>query len=217
MFLAIAFGLQFFLVTMLRRGRWARRWIAMADSPVAAATMGLGLMRTKLVVFALSGAMAGFAGALLGLSKGALAVDSFPLFAGLPLVLLLAVQGVRYPVAAFTGMLGLASFPALFEMLGRPAWMSSIELIGPGLAAISMAYRPQGAVFYAGRDLAGLLPWRADARAERAAARAARRADDITRDELGDVGLDRPFTAAIVSGLDRRLGIADQLDRGGAP
>src|SRR5690606_1144074 len=90
-FLAIAFGPLFSLVSILRRGRWARRWIAMADSPAASATVGVNLMSAKVAAVALSGAMAGFAGSMLGLSRGALSVDSFPLFAGLPLVLLLAV------------------------------------------------------------------------------------------------------------------------------
>ena len=48
-------------------------------------------------------------------NRGALSVDSFPMFAGLPLVLLLAVQGVRFPGAGFMAVLGLASFPALLE------------------------------------------------------------------------------------------------------
>lgn len=210
-FLGIAFGVLFFLVSMLRRSRWARRWIAMADSPAASATIGVNLTTSKVVAFALSGAMAGFAGAFLGLSRGALSVDSFPLFAGLPLVLLLAVQGVRYPIAAFMGVIGLISFPALFEVTGSPSWLTSIELIGPGIAAITMAYRPDGAVFYAGRDLAGLLPWRHDAREEKRLAAEKLRSENITRDEIGDLGLARPFTAEKVAQLDRVLGITDEV------
>jgi branched-chain amino acid transport system permease protein len=212
-FLAIAFGLLFFLLEMLRRSRWARRWIAMADSPAASATIGMNLTTSKILVFALSGAIAGFAGSMLGLSVGALSVDSFPLFAGLPLVLLLAVQGVRYPVAAFLGILGLASFPALYEVTGQPSFLTSISLIGPGLAAIAMAYQPEGAVFYAGRDLAGLLPWRRDAREEKALAVAKARAENIRKDEIGDLGLTRPFTADKVAQLDRVLNVADELAR----
>jgi hypothetical protein len=138
-------------------------------------------------------------------------VDSFPLFAGLPLVLLLAVQGVRYPVAAFMGTIGLASFPALFEVMGKPSFLTSVELIGPGLAAIAMAYRPEGAVFYTGRDLAGLLPWRRDAREEKALVVAKQRAQDVTRDEIGELGLSRPFTIEKVAQLDRALNIADEM------
>jgi hypothetical protein len=183
----------------------------LADSPAAAATVGVNLTVSKVAVFALSGALAGFAGTMLGLSKGALAVDEFPLFAGLPLVLLLAVQGVRYPVAAFMGAVGLASFPALFEVAGQPRFLTSIELLGPGIAAIAMAYRPEGSAFYVGRNLARFLPWRKDAREEKALAVAKRRAEDITRDEINDLGLERPFTVDKVAQLDRALHVTDEL------
>lgn len=210
-FLAIAFAVIFFGLEMLRRTRWARRWIAMSDSPAASATVGVNLTTTKVAVFALSGALAGFAGCMLGVSAGSFRVDSFPLFAGLPLVLLLAVQGVRYPVAAFMGAIGLASFPALFELLGKPTYLTSVELIGPGLAAIAMAYRPEGAVFYAGRDLAAELPWRRDAKEEKVLADARRREQDVRRDEIGELGLTRPYTVEKVAQLDRILDIADDV------
>jgi branched-chain amino acid transport system permease protein len=216
-FLVIAFAVLFFAMEMLRLSRWARRWIAMSDSPAAAATVGVNLTISKVAVFALSGAIAGFAGTMLGLSYGALRVDSFPLLAGLPLVLLLAVNGVRYPVSAFLGALGLASLYAIQELFHNASWLTSITLIGPGIAAISMAYRPEGGVFYAGRDLAGILPWRRDAREEKAAATRQARELDIRKDEFGDLGLSRPFTDDKVAQLDRALGIADELARERAP
>jgi branched-chain amino acid transport system permease protein len=212
MFLIITFALLFFMLELLRRTRWARRWIAMSDSPAASATIGVNLTTSKMAVFMLSGAMAGFAGCVLGLQSGALRVDSFPMFAGLPIVLLLAVQGVRYPVAAFMGALGLAAFPAITEMFGNPSWLLQLALIGPGLAAIAMAYRPEGAVFYTGRDLAGILPWRKDAREEKALAVAKEREQNIAKDEINDMGLTRPFTADKVAQLDRILDVTDVLE-----
>jgi len=212
MFLVITFAILFFMLEMLRRSRWARRWIAMSDSPAASATIGVNLTTSKMTVFMLSGAMAGFAGCMLGLQSGALRVDSFPMFAGLPIVLLLAVQGVRYPVAAFMGALGLASFPAISEVFGNPSWLTQLALIGPGIAAIAMAYRPEGAVFYTGRDLAGLLPWRADAREEKALAEAKERSENIAKDEINDMGLTRPFSEDKIAQLDRVLDITDAVD-----
>lgn len=204
-----SFAALYVLLVVLRNSRWARRWIAMNDSPAAAATVGVNLTVQKLAVFALSGAIAGYAGCLLGISRGALSVDSFPLFAGLPLVLLLAVQGVRYPSAAFFAAIGLASFPALFELSGRATFLTSIELIGPGIAAISMAYRPEGAVFHAGSSLARLLPWRRDAREEWARARRAASEYDAVRDDtINELGMAIPFSPARVAQLDRALGIA---------
>lgn len=211
-FIAAVFCLFMLLFMLMRRGRFARRWIALSDSPAASATIGVNLTIQKMLVFALSGAVAGFAGCMLGMSQGALRADSFPLIAGLPLVLLLAVQGVRYPIAAFMAVVGLASFPAIYEFLGKPSWLTALELIGPGIAAIAMAYRPEGAVFYSGRDLAPLLPWRKDARVEKELARAADRAQDISKDEINDLGLTRPFTPDKVAQLDRVLSVTDELD-----
>jgi len=211
-FLALIFSIFMLGFMLMRRGRFARRWIALSDSPAASATIGVNLTVQKVLVFALSGAVAGFAGCMLGISSGALRVDSFPMFVGLPLVLLLAVQGVRYPIAAFMAVIGLALFPAINELLGKPPWLSAIELIGPGIAAITMAFRPEGAVFYAGRDLAGFLPWRGDAREEKAIAVAKLREQDIGRDEIGELGLTRPFSPDKISQLDRVLHVADELD-----
>ncbi len=210
-FLGGCFAIMFLGLELLRRTRWARRWIAIADSPAASATIGINLNRSKILAFALSGGLAGFAGAMYGLSQGSLQPNNFPLVAGIPLVLLLAVQGVRYPIAAFMGATGIMTFPAIRELAGNPNWMNSIELLGPGIAALFMAYRPEGGVFYAGRDLAALLPWRADARAEKAATVAKLRSTDIRRDEIGELGLARDYSNDKIAQLDRVLGIADEV------
>ncbi|OWY62516.1 hypothetical protein B7486_58000 [cyanobacterium TDX16] len=74
-----------------------------------------------------------------------------------------------------------------------------------------MAYRHEGTVFYAGRNLAALLPWRQDAKEDKALRVAKLRAEDITRDEINDLGVDRPFTPDRVARIDRVLGVSDQL------
>ncbi len=183
----------------------------MNDSAAASAMIGVNHTRSKIVVFGLSGAIAGFAGCMLGISAGSFRVDSFPLFAGLPLVLLLAVQGFRYPVAAFTAAIGLASFPAIYELLGEPGYLTAIALIGPGIAAIVMAYRPEGAVAATGRRLAAYLPWREDARMDKALRLEKERSEDITKAEINDLGITRPFTSNVVAQLDRALDVTDDL------
>jgi hypothetical protein len=110
------------------------------------------------------------------------------------------------------GALGLASFPAITELFGNPSWLTQLALIGPGIAAIAMAYRPEGAVFYSGRDLAGILPWRKDAREEKALFIAKERAENIEKDEINDMGLSRAFTEDKVAQLDRVLSITDAVD-----
>ena len=50
-------------VVALRRSAFGRRLVALRDSEAAAVTVGVNILETKLVVFALSAAMAAFAGA----------------------------------------------------------------------------------------------------------------------------------------------------------
>jgi branched-chain amino acid transport system permease protein len=63
---ALVFALVAIGVLALRRGPFGRRLAAMRDSQAACATLGMDVRRTKLMVFALSSAIAGLAGALYG-------------------------------------------------------------------------------------------------------------------------------------------------------
>jgi hypothetical protein len=57
-----------------------------------------------------------------------------------------------------------------------------------------------------------MLPWRKDAREEKALEVAKMRDQNIKRDEIGDLGLTRAFTPDKVSQLDRVLHVTDELD-----
>ena len=65
-FLAVVFALFSIGILALRRGPFGRVLVGMKDSEAACATLGLSLTTTKLIVFTLSAAMAGVAGALFG-------------------------------------------------------------------------------------------------------------------------------------------------------
>ena len=99
------FGAMAIFVVWLRRGRFGRRLIALRDSEAACATLGVNRFRTKLAVYALSAAMAGFAGALLGMHRGTAATQDFQLLSPLaiPIVLLIVVGGVETVSGALIG------------------------------------------------------------------------------------------------------------------
>ncbi|MDH3753000.1 MAG: ABC transporter permease [Acidimicrobiia bacterium] len=185
----------------LRRSRFGRRWVAMADSEAAAATLGISLVETKVAVFAVSAAIAGFGGALLGIQAGTVTPRDFGLLIGLPIVLLLVVGGVSLPAAALFGGVNTILF-----IIVKDTWdlsiLQTLEVLGPGFMAIALVARPSGAVAEIGRAFAPLLPWRADARHAFAADRRARRLP-----EIGRLGLSEPFTPDAVVELDRRLGV----------
>jgi branched-chain amino acid transport system permease protein len=213
------FGAMAIGVVALRRGRFGRRLIALRDSEAACATLGVNRFRTKLTVYALAAAMAGFAGALLGMQRGGAATQDFQLLSPLaiPIVLLIVVGGVetvsgaliggvtyigfvalqenfdqswlryagiivgltvaiilfseirasparRAAVALFSGaLIGIGAF-LILDATFQTSWLAAVERLGPGLLAINVALRPNGASVELGFALAPLLPWRPDAR-----------------------------------------------------
>ncbi len=89
--LAAVLALCMIGVGALRRGSFGRRLVGMTDSQAACATLGMSLTRTKVAVFAISGGLAGLAGALyggLGTTVGAAQlgfINSLVLFVGVVL------------------------------------------------------------------------------------------------------------------------------------
>ncbi|HEY8216260.1 MAG TPA: ABC transporter permease, partial [Acidimicrobiia bacterium] len=98
MFCIFGFG-----IVMLRRSAFGRRLEAMKDSPAACATLGVNLLTTKVAVFALSAAIAGFGGAMLGMLRGSAATVNFQVLQGLPYVILIVVGGASVVSGALLG------------------------------------------------------------------------------------------------------------------
>jgi branched-chain amino acid transport system permease protein len=213
MMILVIFVLFMVALVTLRRSRFGRRLVAINDSQAAAATLGVSVVATKMVVYAVSAAIAGVGGALFATASGSVdGVRTFTLDTSIPIVLLMAIGGLAFPIAAIFTTFQLV-FLALGERLHQANAPSIIEfavdflrIFGPGLGAIGMVVNQRGAAFRSGRDLARYLPWRPDAREEYAAEKAKKRDP-----EPGDLGLTRPFTPDEVALIDRRLGIADEL------
>ncbi|RMH72692.1 MAG: hypothetical protein D6683_13825, partial [Actinomyces sp.] len=203
--LTALFGVVLVALVALRRSRYGRRWAAIAQSEAAAATIGIPLTETKIVVFAVSAAIAGFGGALFGVQAGTVSPQNFTLLLGLPIVLLLVVGGVPYPAAALFGGVNTVLFIVIKSTFGW-SWLAALEILGPGVMAVMMVSRPHGAVYEIGKGFAPLLPWRRDAR------EALRRERALAAEaEIGELGLTRPFTPDAVLAIDRRLGVLDEL------
>jgi branched-chain amino acid transport system permease protein len=147
---AVAFALLGLFVVWLRRGRFGRRLLALRDSPAASATIGVDLVWTKLVVFALAAAMAGFAGGLLGTFRGTVGSTDFAMLLGIPFLLLLVVGGVGTVSGALIGgistvLLLIVQDEVSFVVFGVSV-LVALTRIGPGLAALGVARNPEGVV-----------------------------------------------------------------------
>jgi branched-chain amino acid transport system permease protein len=175
--LAVVFVVLGLLVTMLRRGPTGRRLQAMKDSPAACATLGLDLTRLKLEAFALSAAIAGIGGALLGGWRGKVGTEQFSLLQGalpgLPLVLLAVVGGIAAVAGVFVGAMLFAVMPLVGTTY--PA-LTNLMTVLPGLAGISLAANPNGMI--------SQFVERADAAKRR---RAQRQAEPATRHRYADL------------------------------
>ena len=162
----LLFALMALGVVWMRRGRFGRRLIALRDSEAASATLGVNPTVTKLAVFGMSAAMAGFAGGLLALHRTSASASDFEMFRGVALVLLIVVGGVEASAGALVGGATFVLLTMIQDWIHSPI-LQSIENLGPGLLALSIAYSPNGAAAEIGRGFGPLLPWR---RKERAAA-----------------------------------------------
>lgn len=105
----------------LRRARLGRFLRAMADSPTALTTMGLGLNITRVIVFASSAFFAGLAGALFITQVGQVSPATFTSFSSLLYLGALTVAG------AVSGFIP-SAFLAAGLLVVFPAYMTSVTL-----------------------------------------------------------------------------------------
>ena len=213
MLMVSVFAIFVYALVLLRRSRYGRRWMAINDSQAAAATLGVPVVWTKVVVYAVSASMAGIAGVFWATVSGNVdSVQGFDLLIGFNIVLLVAAAGVSIPMAGiFLIFIPLfKGFGLRLEDAGNVDFLVTLLDImttyGPGLMVLGMVFNPRGAIFEMGRGFSPILPWRSDARAEIAAENAKKR-----EPEIGELGLERPFTPEEVIAIDRRLEILDDV------
>ncbi len=101
-YLALAFLFCVFslLVVTLRRGTSGLVFASMRSSETAAATTGIGIVRTKLLLFGASAFVAGIGGALFAITIGRATVTSFNVLIGIVWLAILVTWGVRSAVGA---------------------------------------------------------------------------------------------------------------------
>ena len=140
-FLAAVFALTAISVLALRRRAFGRRLIALNDSPAASATMGVSATTTRLVVMALSAAIAGVGGALLGGLHGAVSNNDFLLLNSCVLLLLATLGGLFSPTGAFLAAMGYALFPKLQEAVPD---LGQVQFLFTGLGVLALGRNRYG-------------------------------------------------------------------------
>lgn len=117
----------------------ARRLVAVRDNEVGAATMGVPVVRTKLLAFALSGFMAGYAGVCLAFASERINTDTFAPGFSILVVSMVVIGGLDSVPGALLGALYLVGLPAIFGTT------PTIQFITSGLGLIAfLLYLPGG-------------------------------------------------------------------------
>ncbi|MDA3000638.1 MAG: branched-chain amino acid ABC transporter permease, partial [Actinomycetota bacterium] len=136
---SVAFSILGLLVVAVRRSRLGRRFIALKDSPAAAATLGMNLTRTKVVAFAMSAGIGACAGALAG---DKVSPQHYDFTQSLPVVLLAVVGGVGTVGGAFFGGILLGGNSILASVVPS---LKNLAKVLPGTIGITLGRNPNGA------------------------------------------------------------------------
>jgi branched-chain amino acid transport system permease protein len=138
----VSLGLLGLLLVMARWWRdrgVARTLIAVRDNEVAAAAMGVRVVRAKLLGFALSGFIAGTAGVGLALATKRFSASTFDTPTSLLIVAMVVIGGLGSIPGAVLGAAYLVGLPALFGSTPTVQLLTS----GLGLTAF-LLYLPGG-------------------------------------------------------------------------
>jgi ABC-type branched-subunit amino acid transport system permease subunit len=138
------FSLGVLVVSVLMVRTWrdrgiARRLIAVRDNEVTAAASGIRVVRTKLLAFALSGFIAGYAGVCLAFWLQRFSTDTFDPTVSILAVSMVVIGGLDSIAGALLGALYLVGLPAIFGTTTTTQFLTS----GIGLL-IFILYLPGG-------------------------------------------------------------------------
>ena len=142
------------LAVNMTRGSVGRNWIAVRDMDIAAESMGISLLRTKLQAFAISAFYCGVAGALFAFTYlKSLEPVAFDIKLSFQILFMVILGGLGTISGAFIGAAFILLFPIVLNSVGN-AWfhgtidatiISAIEQVVFGtLIIIFLIYEPLG-------------------------------------------------------------------------
>jgi branched-chain amino acid transport system permease protein len=113
---------------------------ATREDEVAARSIGIGVMRERLMAFTISGMLCGIGGALVVHQSGTLSPTTFYFAASVTTITMLVVGGARSVLGAVVGTLAVATVNELLRNFEEGASVFGLVSIGeaPGLAAVGL-------------------------------------------------------------------------------
>ncbi len=128
-----------FVASRLRDSRLGRQWIALREDEDVAEAMGIRLVATKLLAFAIGAAFSGLAGAIFASRLGSIFPHSFNLLISINVLCLIIVGGIGSLPGVAVGALVLVGLPELLREFAE----YRLLLYGVLLIA-TMLVRPEG-------------------------------------------------------------------------
>src|SRR3989344_2995056 len=98
-----------------RRSYIGRALVAIRDNDIAARTMGINLVRFKLLAFLVSAALTGLAGALMGMYLSFISVESYPFLLSIEALAIIIVGGLGSVLGAVLGTVFIVTLPDIFN------------------------------------------------------------------------------------------------------
>jgi branched-chain amino acid transport system permease protein len=147
--------LVIFFNRRLRDSRLGRAWIAVREDEVAAASMGVNLVRTKLWAYAIGAALGGFAGVFLATYKNTVNVDQFEFGFSVFILCMVIIGGMGNIWGVILGaiLLSMINRYLLSELNGVPEKFGldfDVTAINFGifgfLLVVVMVLRPEGLI-----------------------------------------------------------------------
>ena len=140
----IAFGLTvltIFVVYRLENSRIGRAWEATREDEIAAESMGVNLIRSKLRAFAMSALFAGVAGVLFAAKTTFVSPKSFTLIESITVLLAIVLGGIGSIPGVIVGALIVTLLPEVLREFSQYRM-----LIFGGLLVVMMVFRPGGII-----------------------------------------------------------------------
>lgn len=134
----VAFGAK-----NLARSRTGRAFAAVRDRDIAAEVMGVSLLRTKTLAFALSSALAGLGGALLSMLIGRIAPEQWNLFLSIDLIAIVVIGGAATISGSIIGAMFVVLVPKLLEAVAPMLPF----IAGPGSTGLVNVHQLQTILF----------------------------------------------------------------------
>ena len=146
-----------FVTRRLRDSRLGRAWIAIREDEVAAASMGVPLVKTKLLAYAAGAAMGGISGAFLGAYFNTVNADQFQFGFSILILAMIILGGLGSVWGAMAGAVTLtviqyqviqaSAFQNIPKDLGFDFSLPDIQYLLYGwLLVLMMILRPQGLI-----------------------------------------------------------------------